>query len=131
MKLTRSTCYALYLLRELARVDGAYLAAVKAAAQAQVPAALAHKIMHRLIVGGLVVGTRGTGCGCRLVKPAAEMTLLDVLYATGDEVEVTTESSLSTAALDAQVDVVLYDAAAERRQWLRGVSLADLFQEES
>lgn len=86
MKLRKSTRHALHaalelaLARERAAGDGLVTAAEVAGRYALPPAVVA-KIFQRLAQAGLAVGTRGVAGGYRLARPAAAITLLEILEA--------------------------------------------------
>jgi Rrf2 family protein len=76
----RSTRYGLYAAIEMARAaNGRPVTAAEVAAKYALPPAALAKAIQRLVKGGVAVGTRGTAGGYRLARPAAELTVLDVV----------------------------------------------------
>lgn len=79
MEISRRTDYAIRLIAALAGSDGEPLS-VRAAAEAQdVPYAFARSIQHDLVIAGLIRSHRGAHGGMVLVRPATELTLLDII----------------------------------------------------
>lgn len=80
MNLQRSTRYGLYAAAELARREGDEPLAVGRVADTYgIPEAVLAKVFQRLVREGVAVGTRGSGGGYHLARPASEITLLDVV----------------------------------------------------
>jgi Rrf2 family protein len=78
LKFSKSTLYALYAALELAGAEQPVTVASVAERFGLPPGALA-KVFQRLVRAGLAVGVRGIGGGYVLSKPAAEITVLDVI----------------------------------------------------
>ena len=81
MEVSRRTDYAIRLLLELARSDGAPIS-VRALSETQdVPYAFARGIQRELVASGLVESRRGASGGIFLARPAEAISLLDVVTA--------------------------------------------------
>lgn len=76
---SQTTEYALRLVVYLASLDGRPATIAQIAAATRVPVGYLAKILRQLAVGGLVRSQRGPSGGSTLARPAAEMTLLDVV----------------------------------------------------
>ena len=82
MNFRKGTRYALYAAMEMARSDdGRPVTAAQVAASYGIPAAVLAKIFQRLVRAGLAAGTRGVNGGYVLTRPAARVTVLDVIEA--------------------------------------------------
>ena len=79
MTITKSTRYALYAAVEMAATDSAPVTVAGVAARYGIPESALAKVLQQLVRAGLAVGTRGIGGGYRLSRPAAAVTVLDVL----------------------------------------------------
>lgn len=75
-----STRYALHAILELARSDENDLVSVACIARRRgIPEAALAKIFQRLVRSGFVMGMRGPRGGYRLVRPPADITVLDIM----------------------------------------------------
>ena len=82
MRLTSLTDYAVVMLSAAARhAPDARLTATLLAEETGVPLPTAQKLMGRLAVCGLLVSARGTGGGFVLARPAAAISLADIVEA--------------------------------------------------
>ncbi len=131
MRLSNLADYAVVLMSAAARhCGGVRTSAATLAAETGVPRATAHKLVHTLVRGGLLKSVRGVGGGVRLARPAAAISLADIIEAVEGPI-----------ALTACVDTARHDCALEgscrvRPHWgavnsavrgaLAGISLASL-----
>ena len=83
MLITRETDYALRILRALSQ--GQLRSIPQICAEEHIPKQFAYKILKKLSVGGFVEVTRGTTGGCRLVVEPKEISLFQIMTATGEE----------------------------------------------
>jgi len=82
VRLTKETEYAIVGLALLAEAgEGAVLPVSEIAESGNLPPRFLAGVFHRLARSGLVVARRGPGEGCRLARPAEEITLADVVRA--------------------------------------------------
>ena len=80
MNYRRSTRYALYAALEMAAAPGGEtVTAAQVAAKYRLPPTVLAKVIQRLVHAGLATGTRGVSGGYQLVRPASEVTLLEVV----------------------------------------------------
>ncbi|HEX5131344.1 MAG TPA: Rrf2 family transcriptional regulator [Candidatus Krumholzibacteria bacterium] len=80
MNLGTTSRYALYAMLDLVRSDDAALVSVASIARRHhIPETALAKVFQRLVHSGVVVGLRGARGGYRLARPAAEITVLDVV----------------------------------------------------
>jgi len=89
VEITRRTDYAIRILIELARRGADAPLSVKAIAVAQeVPYAFARGIQRDLVAAGLVVSKRGATGGIALARPAAQISMLQIVEAIQGKVSV-------------------------------------------
>ena len=82
LQLTRGGEYAVRAMTYLARYPEGYVASLHDIGQAQdIPESFLAKILQSLVRGGLAVSQRGAHGGFALARPAAEITLRDVIEA--------------------------------------------------
>jgi FeS assembly SUF system regulator len=82
MRLTAQADYAVVMMSAAARHRcGARLSAAVLAEETGVPLPTAQKLMQRLAGAGLLSSLRGTGGGFKLTRPAAAITLADIIEA--------------------------------------------------
>ncbi|RYG75206.1 Rrf2 family transcriptional regulator, partial [bacterium] len=74
-----TTEYALRIVVYLASLEGRPATTAQIAGATRVPADYLAKILRNLARGGLVTSTRGAQGGSTLARPAAQMTVLDVV----------------------------------------------------
>ena len=82
MRYSKSTRYALWAVLELATAAGPVSAAA-VAARYRIPAGALARVMQDLVRVGVARGVRGVGGGYVLARPAAEITVLDVISVFG------------------------------------------------
>ncbi|MFJ2604709.1 RrF2 family transcriptional regulator [Streptomyces sp. NPDC091279] len=81
MRITAKADYALRAMAELARVEGATVSAEQLSEAQDIPVRFLLLILRELRHHRLVVSVRGRDGGYELARPAAEITLADVLRA--------------------------------------------------
>jgi Rrf2 family protein len=82
MRLTAQADYAVVMMSAAARHGcGSRLSATLLSAETGVPLPTAQKLMQRLAGAGLLSSLRGTGGGFKLTRPAAAITLADIIEA--------------------------------------------------
>ncbi len=82
MKFKKSTRYALYAAMEMAKAGaGKQITAAQVAERYAIPGTVLAKVLQELVRAGVAVGTRGSGGGYGLARPAAETSVLDVIDA--------------------------------------------------
>ena len=80
MKIQRSTRQGLYAALELAAAPPGELVTASAVAERHdLPAAVVAKVFQRLAQAGVAAGTRGISGGYRLARPAAKVTVLELI----------------------------------------------------
>jgi Rrf2 family protein len=82
MEITRRTDYAIRMLMELAHGGDGPVSVRSLASRQRVPYAFARGIQRDLAKAGLVGSRRGVKGGAMLLRPAEQITLLDVVRAT-------------------------------------------------
>ncbi|UYY57977.1 SUF system Fe-S cluster assembly regulator [Sphingomonas sp. S2-65] len=135
MRLSSLTDYAVVMMAAAARHCGAScrLTATALAGETGLPLPTVQKLVSKLSAAGLIESARGTGGGFRLARPAAAISVADIVEAIEGPIALTT-----------CVDVSRHDCAVEgscrvRPHWaavngavkgaLAGVSLASLSRE--
>lgn len=82
MNFRKGTRYALYAGMEMARSpDGVPVTAAQVAERYDIPSTVLAKIFQQLVRAGLATSTRGVRGGYVLTRPAAAVTVLDVIEA--------------------------------------------------
>ncbi len=82
IRLSKRTDYGLMAIRRLAEIPGgAYLSARELATEHRIPPALMAKLLQRLARKGLVASHHGTKGGYQIARPAASITLREVVEA--------------------------------------------------
>lgn len=131
MRLSSLADYAVVMLTAAARRCGSSVCSASViAGETGVPLPTAQKLVSRLAAAGLVESARGTGGGFRLARPAAAISLADIVEAVEGPIR------LTTCADGDSHDCVLDHQCAVRPHWgvvndavrgaLAGISLATL-----
>jgi FeS assembly SUF system regulator len=81
IRLNRLTDYGIVLMVQLARADRAVRAATQLSAANGVPAPTTAKLLKQLAASGLVRSRRGAGGGYALARPAASITVAEIVAA--------------------------------------------------
>ena len=132
LRVTRLTDYATVVLTVLATRPGVVLSAVELADAAGLEVPTVAKVLKPLAQAGLVVGFRGAGGGYRLVRDAADISLVEIVEAMEGPLGMTEcslhagncgiEQSCGVRANWRRINDVVADA-------LRGVTLAQMAEE--
>ncbi len=131
MRLSSLADYAIVMMSAAARHGcGARLSATLLADETHVPLPTAQKLMQKLAGAGLLSSLRGTGGGFKLTRPAACITLADIIEAVEGPI------ALTTCVDEAREDCALDHHCAVKPHWgvvngavrgaLAGVSLITL-----
>lgn len=103
MRLSSLADYAVVMMTAAARhCGGARLNATLLAEETGVPLPTAQKLVSRLAAAGLLDSTRGTGGGFRLARPAAAISLADVIEAVEGRIALT--ACIEGAAHDCAIE---------------------------
>lgn len=107
MRLTHLADYAVVIMTAAARREaGARLSASELAQETGVPLPTAQKLMGRLATEGLLTSARGASGGFALARPAAEISLADIVEAVEGPIAMTVCAEGRTdCALDAHCQV--------------------------
>ena len=82
MRLSNLADYAVVLMSAAARHCGApRISAATLAAETGVPMTTVHKLVHLLVKAGLLRSVRGAGGGVKLARPAAAISVADIIEA--------------------------------------------------
>ena len=81
IRFSRMADYGVVLLSEIARSHGLVRSAAELAAATQLPAPTASQVLKRLSHGGLLVASRGPHGGYVLARPAASITVTEIVSA--------------------------------------------------
>ena len=132
LRVTRLTDYATVVLTVLATRPGVVLSAVELADAAGLEVPTVAKVLKPLAQAGLVEGFRGAGGGYRLVRDAADISLVEIVEAMEGPLGMTEcslhagncgiEQSCGLRANWRRINDVVADA-------LRGVTLAQMAEE--
>ena len=131
MRLSSLADYAVVMMAAAARRPaGARLSANLLAEETGVPLPTAQKLMGRLASAGLLDSARGTGGGFRLARPAAAVSLADIVEAVEGPIAMTNciEGANHLCAIEGSCRVKphLHAVNFAVRGALQGVSLASL-----
>lgn len=131
MRLSSLADYAVVLMSAAARHCGqARLNATLLAEETGVPLPTAQKLVSRLSAAGLLQSARGTGGGFRLARPAAAISLADIVEAVEGPIALTTcvDEERHDCALDQHCSVKPHWGVVNQavRSALAGVSLVHL-----
>jgi FeS assembly SUF system regulator len=112
MRLSSMADYAVVTMTAAARHCGhARVSATQLAEETGLPAPTVQKLVSRLTAAGLLRSSRGVGGGLKLARPAAAITLADIVEAVEGPIAL-------TACCDAgSHDCTLEDACAVRPHW--------------
>ena len=132
LRVTRLTDYATVVLTVLATRPGVVLSAVELADAAGLEVPTVAKVLKPLAQAGLVEGFRGAGGGYRLIRDAADISLVEIVEAMEGPLGMT-ECSLHTG------NCGIEQSCGVRANWrrindvvadaLRGVTLAQMAEE--
>lgn len=131
MRLSSMADYSVVIMTAAARhCGGARVSAGQLAEETGLPTPTVQKLVSRLTSAGLLRSSRGVGGGLRLARPAAAITLVDIIEAVEGPI------ALTACIEQTRQDCTLEDCCAVRPHWpvvnqaLRGalaeVSLTDL-----
>jgi FeS assembly SUF system regulator len=132
MRLSSLADYAVVLLSAAARHCGgvARLNATLLSEETGVPLPTAQKLVSRLAAAGLLESARGTGGGFRLARPAAAISLADIVEAVEGPIALTAcvEGAVHDCAIEGSCKVKPHWSVVNGavRGALAGVSLAQL-----
>lgn len=89
IKLSKFTDYAVVILGEMARMNGARMAASDVAARTNLPEPTVAKILKALTRGGILSSTRGVNGGYGLIRTADQITVADIITAMDGPISLT------------------------------------------
>jgi Rrf2 family protein len=131
MKLSSASRYAVYALQYLGARPGEERVTAQHIAEAgKLSEAFLRKVLHPLVLAGLLRSVKGPNGGYRLARPASKITLLEVVEAV--EGPIRGQAPLSDApgegrgGLDGRVQAVCDDVAALVRRQFGKVRLSGL-----
>ena len=112
MRLSSMADYAVVVMAAAARhCGGARVNAGQLAIETGVPVPTVQKLVSRLVAAGLLRSVRGVGGGLKLARPAAAITLADIVEAVEGPI------ALASCAEHGRHDCTLEAACAVRPQW--------------
>ena len=128
MRLSSMADYAVVTMCAAARnCGGGRMAAADLAAETGLPLPTVQKLVSLLVKGGLLKSTRGAGGGIQLARPAAAISLADVVEAIEGPIALTNcvESSGTDCALEGSCTLPPHWGAVNRelRRMLAGLKL--------
>jgi Rrf2 family protein len=128
MKMTRACGYALHALEYLAaRADGAPVASYHIAQARGAPEGFLLKVLKPLVSAGLLRSEKGPRGGYALARPAARVTLLEVVEAVDGPVRGhAPPAGARGGGLDSRLGAVCQEVADLVRRRLGEVRLSDL-----
>ncbi|WP_156839796.1 SUF system Fe-S cluster assembly regulator [Novosphingobium aquimarinum] len=134
MRLSSMADYAVLVMAAAARhCGGARVSAMQLAEETGLPVPTVQKLVSRLTAAGLLRSTRGAGGGLKLARPAAAVTLADIVEAVEGPI------ALTACVQEGRHDCTLEEACTLRPHWpqvnaamrgaLAGVALTSLVEE--
>ena len=112
MRLSSMADYAVVVMAAAARhCGGARVAAAQLAAETGVPVPTVQKLVSRLSAAGLLRSSRGVGGGLTLARPAAAITLADIVEAVEGPI------ALTACVEQGRHDCTLEEACAVKPHW--------------
>jgi Rrf2 family protein len=126
MKLSRAAGYALHALAYLAEQGGRLVDAQTIAHARGIPQLPLAKVLHALASARVVRSVQGLGGGYRLARPAAEITMLEVVQAVDGPVDGRNPLALGGDPLDRKLEQACERSAGAVRGVLGGVRLSEL-----
>jgi len=134
MRLSSMADYAVLVMAAAARhCGGVRVSAMQLAAETGRPAPTVQTLVSRLTAAGLLRSTRGAGGGLKLARPAAAVTLADIVEAVEGPI------ALTACVEEGRHNCTLEDACTLRPHWpqvnaamrgaLAGVALTSLVEE--
>jgi FeS assembly SUF system regulator len=134
MRLSSMADYAVLVMAAAARhCGGVRVSAMQLAEETGLPAPTVQKLVSRLTAAGLLRSTRGAGGGLKLARPAAAVTLADIVEAVEGPI------ALTACVEEGRHNCTLEDACTLRPHWpqvnaamrgaLAGVALTSLVEE--
>lgn len=129
MKLTKRGHYSVKALLDLSLQAAGNLASVNAIAQRQnLPAPYLEKLLIELRRAHLVVSVRGAHGGYRLAKPAADISLGEILEAVGETIDPLPRYTPDREQAEDWVTFSIWNRLHEKlKSALYGISLEDLY----
>ena len=133
MRLSNLADYAVVLMSAAARhCGGVRTSAATLAEETGLPQATAHKLVHLLVRAGLLKSLRGAGGGVKLARPAAAISVADIVEAVEGPIALTAcvDDSRHDCALEGSCRVQPHWGAVNSavRAALAAVRLADLIK---
>ncbi|NPV56001.1 MAG: Rrf2 family transcriptional regulator [Anaerolineae bacterium] len=129
MQITRQADYALRAMLYLSNMDGNQRAATSQIAEDRgIPPSFLAKIISQLSIAGLIHTSRGARGGVTLARPAAEISILEVVEAIDGPIalnECTLNPSGCPFGDDCPIHSIWCDARADLVERLRNTSFAD------
>jgi len=112
MRLSSMADYAVVVMSAAARHCGhARVSAAQLADETGLPAPTVQKLVSRLTAGGLLRSSRGAGGGLKLARPAAAITLADIVEAVEGPI------ALTSCCDQGRHDCTLEEACTVRPHW--------------
>lgn len=89
VRLSKLTDYAVVLLTQIVRRDGASMTTAQLAADTGVPQPTVSKILKLLVKAGLLTAQRGASGGYQLARPARSISVADIVVAMDGPISIT------------------------------------------
>lgn len=129
MRLSQAASYALSSVTYLANVPaGEVVACAVFSGELELPERFVLQIMRLLVNAGVVKSVRGVSGGYKLAKPAAKITLLEIVEAVDGPLGANRHVDLAGMTKDSQakVEKAISGIESDARKRLAAVTLADL-----
>lgn len=130
LEITRQADYALRAATEIARTpDGERVSTAAIAARQKIPLPFLAKIVSQLVVRGILEATRGASGGVRLARPAASISMREVIEAIDGPIMINMcarDSSACEMSFSCALCEVFAETQHELVSKLESISLAKL-----
>jgi len=134
LEITRQADYAVRAVRDVARLpEGERLPTAVIAERRKIPLPFLAKIVSQLAVKGILEATRGASGGVSLARPAASITLLEVIEAIDGPITInrcTRDPNVCEFSEDCPVHEVLVESQRVLVEQLGSITFADLVRRE-
>jgi Rrf2 family protein len=131
MRLTRAASYALHAMVHIASQQSNEPLASHEIAQARnIPERFLLKVLKPLVGAGILTSVKGPRGGYRLARPAAQVSMLEVIEAVEGPIrgQVSFHPDNGSPDLDRQLDQICAQAAEQTRRHFQAIRLSQLAQ---
>ena len=127
MKLTRAASYALHAVAHMAgQKSDKPLASHHVAAARGIPERFLLKVLKPLVSARVLTSVKGPNGGYRLARPAAEISMLEIIEAVDGPIRGHSPATDEKNSLNGKLDAICKEAAETTRKHLEKVHVSDM-----